>query len=278
MSQARFGWLVSYPKSGNTWVRLLLEGLLNGGKPLDLSALELSTPIATPVEFDELFGIESSLLTARELEAVRPAFFRLLADNFDGPLILRKVHDRCWRAWTGERVFPPCLSRGAVYIVRDPRDVAISMTSHYGIGIEDAIDRLKNPDWTLASTHSGYRSQFPQPVGTWSEHVTSWLDESEMPVHVVRYEDLHADAEAALSGIAAFLGIPAAFAREAVQAAKFERLQAQEAERGFSEKPRGAERFFREGRAGGWRSALSPSQASRIEKTHGTLMARLGYI
>ena len=37
------------------------------------------------------------------------------------------------------------------------------------------------------------------------------------------------------------------------------------------------ERFFRQGRAGAWRSALSAAQAARVRAQHGPTMAWLGY-
>jgi aryl sulfotransferase len=79
---------------------------------------------------------------------------------------------------------------------------------------------------------------------------------------------------------ARFLGCaddPDAIAR-AIDCASFDRLRAQEAERGFIEKPRPAERFFRAGRVGGWRDHLSPEQATRIVADHGAMMRRLDYL
>jgi aryl sulfotransferase len=278
LTEPRFGWLVSYPKSGNTWVRILLESLLNGGKLVDIAALQLRTPVVSREAFDEYFGIDSGILTEREIEAVQPKLFKLSAQRFAGPLMLRKVHDRCWRTWTGERMFPPELSLGAIYIVRDPRDVAVSLAHYYGLSLDEAIERLTDQLWTLSGSRTRYCPQLPQPVGDWSGHVSSWLDHSEMPVHLVRYEDLHLDTTSALIKIATFLGLSTEAADQAVKAARFDVLQEQENQKGFTAKVSTCKQFFREGRAGAWKQTLAPSHAARIVSDHKQVMERLGYL
>ena len=81
-------------------------------------------------------------------------------------------------------------------------------------------------------------------------------------------------------GSPSFLGLDSnhdAIAR-AVEAADFQNLQRQEAASGFRERPEGMPRFFRRGRAGGWRDSLTPLQAARIEQDHGELMDSLNYV
>ncbi len=114
--------------------------------------------------------------------------------------------------------------------------------------------------------------------GSWSEHATSWL-QSPLRRLTLRYEDLVANPVAAFTALTDFCGLGQStqdIAR-AIAATDFARLAAQEAERGFRERPAGMERFFRAGRAGQWRDALSPLQLARIEQDHGVVMRRLGY-
>jgi aryl sulfotransferase len=276
-SAARFGWLVSYPRSGNTWLRFLLASLMHGGQPIDINAPGIDTPVANRREFDELFCMDSSLLTDSEIELARPSLYRLIANRFRGPLILRKVHDRSWRNAEGKLMFPPELSRGAVYIVRDPRDVAVSYAYYAGIDIDEMTLRMGDAAMVIP-TGREQAIQFRQPLGTWSGHVLSWLDDSAMPVHLVRYEDLIAQPAGELTKIACFLGVSPARAHAAVAAVRFDVLRAQEDERGFRELAGAGTHFFRQGRAGAWRSVLSAVQAERLRKDHGDVMARLGYL
>jgi len=278
---AQFVWLASYPKSGNTWLRILLNSLRHGGEPVNINE-EKTASILSRTEFEEHFGVKSSDLTQAEIDAVRPELHRALARASQEPLIFRKVHDRCWSNAAGERVFPPEVSRGAIYIARDPRDVAVSAAHHYHLGMEESVLRLGAAAGVIASGTGRLETQFSQPLGTWSEHVTSWLDDAAMPVLLVRYEDMLTDSARELARVIDFLGLSNEFTSEtiakAADAHTFTALRAQEEERGFREKPPDAERFFRRARAGEGREVLTPAQLQKIESGHGAVMARLGYL
>jgi aryl sulfotransferase len=229
-------------------------------------------------EFDDLSGIDSSILTDEEIDQARPLLYRSLIRRFKGPLILRKVHDRCWRNSDGRPMFPPELSRGAVYIARDPRDVAVSYADFASVSIDEMIRRMADPTRTIPSRDAWRLPQFSQPLGTWSGHVLSWLNDAGMPLHLVRYEDLLADPAKELANVAVFLGLPCTAAREAAISVRFEALRAQEERQGFRELINTKTRFFRTGQAEGWRAVLSTDQAERIQEAHGGVMARLGYL
>jgi aryl sulfotransferase len=274
----RYGWLASYPRSGNTWLRLLLEGLLTGGAPPRLSALTLKTPIASRREFDELLGIDSSVLLDDEIGDARPFLHRAIAEAAEDALILRKVHDCCWRSRRGERVFPPELSRGVVYIARDPRDVAVSCARFFGLSLDATILRMNDPEAALAESRVGGSMQLAQPLGAWSRHVESWLDDSGMPHLLLRYEDLLADTGPQLARVATFLGLPAEAADAVAASVTFADLQRQEQDGGFAEQLGDGELFFRRGIAGAWRETLSAAQAERLVDDHHRVMTRLGYL
>jgi aryl sulfotransferase len=277
VSSARFGWLVSYPRSGSTWLRLLLESLGRGGQPVTLNARTLQTPVASRWEFDAALGTESALLRDNEIDDALPGFYSALASSSSTPLILRKVHDRCRKTTGGQPVFPPALSRGAIYLARDPRDVAVSSAAFFDITLDDAIARMNDTGQTLSDPRMGPSVQLPQPLGSWSQHVTGWLDDSAMPLQIVRYEDLLTDAGRELAKIAHLFDLPATSATQAALATTFSNLQAQENRAGFCENLQHGKRFFRRGMAGAWRQMLTPSQTDRIRRDHGASMSRLGY-
>ena len=145
--------------------------------------------------------------------------------------------------------------------------------------MERAVAKLCDPAMVI-----GHRAspQLPQHIGDWSANVLSWVDQREMPVLVVRYEDMLADAGKALAQVIGFARPEVAIEPEridrAVHHSRIEALQAAEDRSGFRERPRRAERFFREGRAGSWRSHLSPAQVSRMESHHAQVMGRFGYL
>ncbi len=277
---ALFGWLVSYPKSGNTWLRMMLRSLRQGGEPIDINEAG-DAHILSRAEFEEHFGVESSDLTQAEIDAVRPELHRAIARASKESLILRKVHDRCWLTASGDPVFAPEISRGAVYIVRDPRDVAVSFAHHCHLDFEKSVQCIGDSTETFAGSVKRMNSQLVQPLGSWSEHVTSWLDRARMPVLLLRYEDMLKDPAHELARVAGFLGLPEAddveACAKAAAAADFSRLRQQEDEMGFREKPAKAIRFFRQGRAGEGKEVLPPHLLQTIEADHGAVMERLGY-
>jgi len=276
-----YHWLASYPKSGNTWLRLALSSLSRDGAPPDFAAKVGFAPIASNRSpFDLLLDVDSADLTDEEAEALRPCFYALEARRHAAPQ-LRKVHDAWTLTSTGEPLFPPALTLGTLYIARDPRDVAVSLAAHLGMTVDEAIAAMAAPEATLARGGKRGKTQLSQRLLTWSAHVQSWLDAPGMPPPLLlRYEDMTADAAGALLRVARHLGW--ATEREAVEravaATRFDALFAAEEQYGFHERPLKAERFFRRGIAGGWRDTLTSAQADQIERDHATVMARLGYV
>jgi len=270
-------WLASYPKSGNTWLRAWLWTLISGPHT-DINRLSLLGGFAgSRSQFDTALGIESVALSRDQEANLRPRAFEVIAAEAQRPLYC-KAHDAYHLTPAGEPLFPASATRGAVYVVRDPRAVAVSMAHYMVQPIDEAIAHMDNPEALSGGSTRRLSNHLRQRLLRWSDHVESWLG-APFPVHLLRYEDMQADPNAALGAVAAFLGLSCdqAAIAAAVEAATFSRLQAQERESGFIEKPRGAAAFFREGRVDGWREALSPEQAARIVAAHGAVMRRCGY-
>ena len=270
-------WLASYPKSGNTWLRIALASLLSG-RPADINAMPSVSLIATNrAFFDNALGIESADLTIEQVTNLRPRVHEIWAAEAERPIYC-KTHDAFRNTPAGEPLFSTAVTLGAVYIVRDPRAVAVSLAHHGGRTIDEAIVRMDDPaDTPSASTRRLHR-QLPELRGAWRDHVESWLG-APFPVHLLRYEDMHRDPHGAFTAVAAFLGLPADRQQiaAAIEAASFARLQEQERATGFIEKPLQAATFFREGSTDGWRRTLLPDQAARIVAANGAVMRRLGY-
>lgn len=271
-------WLASYPKSGNTWMRALLSGLLEPEDGLDLYRMVGGSLVNARLGFDLWSGVESAVLTAAELERLRARYALCLSPSEPAARFI-KVHNARTADATGSSLFPRAIEAGGVYIVRNPLDVAVSFAHHRGTDIDRAIADMADPACTLAAQRHVLNVQLPQRLLTWSQHVASWLD-SDLPLVVVRYEDLLVDPAAALEKVCALAGLAAtpAHLATAVEGASFARLQALERMHGFPERGPGGGAFFREGRAGGWRQVLSAEQVARIISDHGPTMARLGYL
>lgn len=273
-------WLASYPKSGNTWLRLLLANYFSeSDAPHDINAPGVTRGVAgSRWLFDTMLGVSSSDLLPAEIQALRPQVYTVLAQRSDARLWL-KAHDQHARTADGGWLFPRDCSGVAVYIVRNPLDVAVSNAFHDGHGdMARAVDKLCDATMTIAGRDT---LQLPQMIGDWSDHVTSWVDQRDIPVLVVRYEDMLADTAHALDRVLAFarpqLARDPALISRAVRGSHIAVLQAAEDARGFRETPPGAARFFRKGRAGDWRNHLTPAQVIRIRDRHLAAMQRFGY-
>lgn len=272
--------LASYPKSGNTWVRAVLDSLLRGGGAVDINAdLAGTSNAADRHAFDRAMGVAASDLTEDEILQARPLLWSLIAAG-DGRPPMIKIHDALAPPRPGtDPLFPISAIAAVVYVARDPRDVAVSFAHHFATSIDDAIAWMADPTTTLDRVGGALPEQLPQFLSSWSRHVESWLDAPGFRRHLMRYEDLHANPQTTVAAIAAFLGlgVDAATVAGAVAATGFERLRAQEDASGFREREAHMDRFFRRGIAGGWQDNLTAAQAERIVADHWPVMRRLGY-
>jgi hypothetical protein len=164
---------------------------------------------------------------------------------------------------------------GAIYIVRNPLDVVISYSHHYGVDIDTAIEQMNNPLMGTPTTEMVVR----QVYGSWSMNVQSWTQVPMPSLHVMRYEDMYSQPFQTFATVARFLGLnpPRERLQKAIDNSSFKALQRQERQHGFIERSANS-RFFREGRPGQWRKALSEEQIARIVEAHREQMARFDYI
>lgn len=278
---AKIIWLASYPKSGNTWMRILLTNFQrNGDAPADINALSGGPIASARVWFDEWAGVEASALNDTVIERLRPDVYRCMAQEAPETLFM-KVHDAWLRTDTGEALFPAEVTAGVIYILRNPLDLAASCANHWGVSINGAVENLCNPDFISSRSLGGPADQLRQRLGSWSDHVRGWLDDSGLPVLPVRYEDLRREPEAVFAKVIRFCGLPddPARVKKAVAFSDFAELQKQEQTRGFRERSVvAAGPFFRRGQVDGWRNELSPELAQRLIKAHAEMMHRFNYL
>lgn len=278
----RIVWLASYPKSGNTWMRILLHGIApatSGACAPDINALDATEHAAARWLVEAVSACPTSELGADEIDRLRPMAYGALLQRRAGPVFV-KTHDAYRLLDSARPLFPASLSRRVIHLVRNPLDVAVSFSSHLGIEIDKVID-LMATDYCVDADSNSVTAQVRQYLGTWSSHVRSWQHQSQIPVLTIRYEDLVADTVDCLNKAADAVGLEVSddTVEAAVEAAKFDRLQAMERRAGFREKPPTQDGlFFRSGRVDGWREVLSRRQAERVANTQKQMMARFGYL
>jgi hypothetical protein len=164
--------------------------------------------------------------------------------------IFLKTHNVAARFDSGP--FPdPSSTASAIYIVRDPRDVALSYAYHYKYSLGLAVIAL------CTSTAFNVKQQDlgkTELLMSWGEHVYGWTSLRSCPLLVLRYEDLLSDPADGVRAIGKFLDRPLSTEQvdAIVAATSFEQLKGQEKARGFNESVR-SEGFLRVGTSGQWR-------------------------
>ena len=196
-------------------------------------------------------------------------------------LLFVKAHDAYVKNSRGEPIFPADISHRAVYLVRNPLDVVGSFANHNNCSIDHAIKMMNKPNGYLAKQKKGWNinNQFPQLMFDWSGHVRSWLDQDEIEVILLKYEDAKKDPIGAFTAVLKASGfkIKKSAVKMAIDMTSFEKLKEAEEEKGFREKSASSPSFFRKGQVGGWRNELTFEQAQRIVEHHGEVMEKLKY-
>jgi hypothetical protein len=233
---------LSYPKSGNTWTRFLIANLVSGADEVGWSNIERLVPDIY-IGSDPLFHTLPRPRYFKSHEAYRPEYRRV------------------------------------VFIIRDPRDVAVS----YYHSIRKA-NRLP-VDAPIDTFMKLFLEGSLDPYGSWGENVGSWLGarRGTPDFTLVRYEDMLADTEAELARIAAALHLPIANGdvRRAVENSRADRMreleQTQRNSHKFLKSSRADIPFVRAAKSGQWQAELPPEAARQIETSWRDLMHELGY-
>ena len=273
-------WLASYPRSGNTWTRTFLHNLFRvlDGKdsvPQDINALgEYTLWDVAGQRFERLLGKPLDAASRTEIAAARVKVQQQIADDADAPVFV-KTHNML-ALDRGHPTINMGATSGAIYIVRNPLDVVISFAPHFGIDLDSAIDKMGRLGLeTDITEHAVY-----EIYGSWSENVMSWTRKPHRAIYVMRYEDMLERPLEIFRGLCRHLLLDPSDAQlaRAIELSSFEQAKAQEAEKGYRERPNQSKKFFRAGQAGQWRQQLSREQMHRIVTEHREQMARFDYL
>jgi hypothetical protein len=269
-------WLASYPKSGNTWIRAFIHNLIfRAEESYDINRINLLSVGDSANEWYEGFLAKTWRdWSVEETAAARPQVHAKIAGLTNG-LIFVKTHNALI-THAGTPMISPELTAGAIYIIRNPLDIVVSMSHYFDMNLDSAI-ALINQSF---EPRLGDQNVVYQMWGSWSENVATWTRRLDQSLFVMRYEDLLTDPMLPFAALVRFLYLrPTRRELErAVENSSFEKLQVQELVHGFAEMPSTTGRFFRKGLAGQWKEALTKKQVRAIVHTHYEQMSRFGYL
>lgn len=270
-------WLASYPKSGSTWLRAFLHNyILEPDEPYAINRLmDLTVGESGASRYRKYDPRPASRFSIADVQRMRPLVHHDLTRTQPNHVFV-KTHNASLLV-DGVPLVTPDVTAGAIYIVRDPRDVALSFSHHLGRSVDKTIAFMADP----AAATGGTDTKVYERLSSWSVHVHFWTRHTNPLLHVVRFEDMLAAPDEAFAAIIRFLGEEPQAERlaRAIRFSRFDELGSQEKRAGFIEQPAESNApFFRVGRSGQWRATLTPSQRLRLERDHGEIMRRFGYL
>ena len=171
---------------------------------------------------------------------------------------------------------------GAIYLVRDPRDVLVSYSHHLGVDYEKTFTHLSS-SYTYEYASSGGIDYEKTLMGTWSEHYNSWKNYNSCKVLILKYEDMILNELNTFTKVVNYLKeidgteFNIDKLKKALKQTQFSELQKMEKTEGFKEKGKG-DLFFRSGKIGTWKDEVPVNIIKKIEKLFHREMVELGYL
>lgn len=268
-------WLASYPKSGNTWMRLFLANyLVNPDKPIPINQIHrFGMGDSIPKMYEMVAGRSIDTTNSEVSLALRDRVLQgIVANKADVNFV--KTHNICKPAF-GTELIPEKYTRCAIYIMRNPLDMLLSYARHFGMTHEDTVEAINNSE----NANAPDQTTVWQFLGSWTDHARSWTEVKDFPILTMRYEDMLEKPMETFGKAVEFLGVPLDQDRlaKAVEFASFKEVRKQEDETGFAEKSRNTDRFFSKGSSGQWADELSPELIKKVRQQNKKLMKKYGY-
>lgn len=268
-------WLASYPKSGNTWVRLFLDAYFLQELDINEIVSSVGDDAIHRYVFDDHTSVWRWPIDVQQL--LRGTALTRIVTNYnysDNPIpLFVKTHQANVIA-NGVELLPAALTQATIYIVRDPRDVFPSFGNHMGLNSDETLRQMTN-DYDVLKGGKNKASDF---ISSWDKHAQSYLDAADHNTLVVRYEDLKADPFEWFSRILwhAGVNVDTDRVRQAIEMTRLEQLRKREQEDGFNEASfKAKDPFFNTGKTG---KKIDPKYKSQIERNFRKMMLKLNYL
>ena len=269
--------LASYPKSGNTWLRSIIGNFYNFEKEFSLNDLKSIPLLSIKKHFNEFQNKVYINNNELHFDWVSQNIIKCqkILNNKLNHLNIFKTHSVRHKNFTNETV-----NAGFIYIVRDPRDIIVSLKNFSGKEIDKTIDEFLFSKSLMITTNGAQ-----ELLSTWELNVQSWLNYNSVPRLIIKYEDLKLNPKEIILNIKKFLNkihrlniiLSDQDIDKIIENTNFNNLKKLEDKNGFDEATKHS-KFFRSGTSNQWKDILSNSQIKLIEKNLKSLMKYFNYI
>ena len=262
-------WIASYPKSGNTWVRSIISSyFFSKTGDFDFSLLKNISLYPGPKYFKNVINKpgDVSLFWEHSQKNIIQNQKRTFLKTHNALVALNN------RSFTTAKT-----TLGAIYIIRDPRNILSSLKNHYGFkDYNETFEFMKNKKkyiWDIRKKNDYSGFQF---LGSWSDHYKSWTKIPKFKTLLIKYEDLQKDCYSTSHKIIKFILTLDAQNIEldekklfrSIETTKFDVLKKKEIDYGFEEsiKVNDVNRsFFFLGPENNWKKSLPKEILSKVE-------------
>jgi len=274
-------WVASYPKSGNTLIRAILSSLLFSENGIfDINKLSFIPNFPQKRFFKNLTEERADIKEVSK-------FWIKAQDKINENKKLKFVKTHNANSCINNNYFTDKKNTtGAIYIVRDPRDVLISAAKHYDLSIKRTI-KLMFDEYSHTMPRKKFEHQIVTFLGSWSYNYKSWINMGNNTL-LLKYEDLILDKEKEILKIIKFINnfIPLKVDKKklenCIKTTSFKSMANKEKEGLFKEnsisKNNERIKFFNRGNSGGWKDTLDNALAEQIENKFKEEMTELNYI